>query len=430
MIPSTSSIGDKFPFKEGFDVYTCKNVQELRALGDIKGCVAITRDADTKGILHMIFYIAQVIHRFFLSFFRDTSNFDAKLCHGLVLMGWDAHKDREDRIVVAHAVFSGIKTGSRNYFNDYDVTELVVYKPRDPKLRDLIVRNANQTASKEGVHNNLPNIAQHTELAPKPLETPYISILEDGLPSEISAPQNNNVPKHSELSPKPTESPYLSNPEDVKPLESKQQLDRGPTSLEDDMNGDNCEGGCRIRKADFSIIDLAMSLFQRPDAEPTKKMQRRLAIAVADLVVGGQIFKEMGEESKPQEYFCIPYMTVILQSSMLMNKLSEEEVATLKGIADREERIQAIFNRIKEPIANDPVSEVYWANRVCQLDARYVMGAYFGEQMPVPQEVKIAESDEVPTAVGFDGKKSLELTRPPSLNNNGNIIVMHPIPLV
>ncbi len=106
---------------------------------DLSGCIAFTRDTQHVGWIHILIHLTQKIHKFI--FRRDA---DANLCHAMVLL--DSQPGEDGRIVLAHSTFSGIRTSKRNYLAEKDVTSLVIYRPKDDKLRKRIAKYARQTS--------------------------------------------------------------------------------------------------------------------------------------------------------------------------------------------------------------------------------------------------------------------------------------------
>lgn len=116
---------------------------------DLSGCIAITRDRNHTGWLHILMWIGQLINA--ILFKRKTEY--STMAHGLIIVKHDDNKP--NNLIVAHSVYSGIRTSRRNYLAENEVTEMVVYIPKDRTLRDSLINYANQTAfnpkDKEGV---------------------------------------------------------------------------------------------------------------------------------------------------------------------------------------------------------------------------------------------------------------------------------------
>ena len=110
---------------------------------DLKGCIAFTRDTNHKGWLHKLIYAVQRIIAFL---YRKNSFFDVHLSHGIVIL--DKDKNKKDHLIIAHSVVgkTSIRTASRNYLQENYVTELVIYRPRNPNLRELIYKYGYQTS--------------------------------------------------------------------------------------------------------------------------------------------------------------------------------------------------------------------------------------------------------------------------------------------
>lgn len=107
---------------------------------DLSGSIALTRDSKPRGrFLHCLIWLIQKIHAVLFG-----KKVDPFMMHGLLILGNDPKK--EDHLIIAHSVFSGIQTASRNYLKMSDVTEMVIYIPKDEKLRQMLINYGFQTA--------------------------------------------------------------------------------------------------------------------------------------------------------------------------------------------------------------------------------------------------------------------------------------------
>lgn len=141
-----------------FDKYIVKNNDELYQLhtnGLLEGAFVITGDTKHVGI-HKLFWIAQKIRCFFESLFgvNKNSKYDTNICHAMVVTGWDdkyneKREKNNHRPVLAHSVMDGVKENAVDYFtyDDKDVDYMVVYVPKDKKLRDNLRKNAHTSAT-------------------------------------------------------------------------------------------------------------------------------------------------------------------------------------------------------------------------------------------------------------------------------------------
>lgn len=126
-----------------FDKIVLKAKSSLPEDLDLKGCIAFTRDTNHKGWLHQLVYIVQKI---IACLSRKNAFFDTNLSHGFVVL--DKDKNKKDYLLLSHAVIgkTSIRTASRNYLQEDDVTELVIYRPRNQNVRELIAKYGAQTA--------------------------------------------------------------------------------------------------------------------------------------------------------------------------------------------------------------------------------------------------------------------------------------------
>ncbi len=122
-----------------FSRYVIKSNEDLPEGVNLEGAFAITRDANHKGLLHKLIHVAQKVHRFF----TGRNEGDKDLCHGMLIINGSI--DRQS-IIIAHSVIQGIQTSNYKYKQDPEITELVIYVPKDENLREMLVRYGNQTA--------------------------------------------------------------------------------------------------------------------------------------------------------------------------------------------------------------------------------------------------------------------------------------------
>ena len=109
---------------------------------DLRGSLAITRDDNHEGWLHKLIYIGQVIN----SFIFGTKTENTNLCHAEVILGVNDRKGKEGELLLAHAIFPGIKTTSESHKKDKVITGINIYRPVDEKMRKLFAEYADQTA--------------------------------------------------------------------------------------------------------------------------------------------------------------------------------------------------------------------------------------------------------------------------------------------
>lgn len=128
-----------------FEKFIVQKNQSIPPQVNLKGAIAFSRDTNHVGTLHKLFYYFQTVyyqaHR--------QQKCDPNLCHGMVFM----RKGLKDKtVLIAHSVFKGIVTSDRDYLKDPDVTELVIYVPKDEKTRSIMVKFAEQTSKNPRNH--------------------------------------------------------------------------------------------------------------------------------------------------------------------------------------------------------------------------------------------------------------------------------------
>lgn len=109
---------------------------------DLSGAVAITKDDNHTGWLHILILIGQFLNAFLT--FRSRENIN--LCHAEIILGRDTNAEKPDNFIFAHALIDGIKTTSENPKIDEVITEIEIYLPKDGELRKLLVKHAKQAA--------------------------------------------------------------------------------------------------------------------------------------------------------------------------------------------------------------------------------------------------------------------------------------------
>ena len=106
------------------------------------GSLAITIDKNHKGWLHILIFIGQL----FSAILGGKKRHNINLCHSQVIIGVNSSEKRKGDLLLAHAIFGGIKTTSESHKKDDVITGIYVYRPVDDKLRTLFEKFAKQTA--------------------------------------------------------------------------------------------------------------------------------------------------------------------------------------------------------------------------------------------------------------------------------------------
>lgn len=119
---------------------------------ELKGSLALTVDstrAGMGGLLHKLFYYVQLL-RWILEGRNETGHNkrNLELCHGEVILDveTDENSPKKGHIVLAHAVFQGVKTTMENHKARADITGMQIYSPVDEKMKKLFLKYAKQTA--------------------------------------------------------------------------------------------------------------------------------------------------------------------------------------------------------------------------------------------------------------------------------------------
>jgi hypothetical protein len=112
------------------------------ASSSVIGSIAITQDNNHKGWLHVLIYIGQLVNAIFTGHKRENIN----LCHSEMVIGINTSEKRKGELLLAHAIFGGIKTTSESHKKDEVITGVNLYRPVDQKLKALFEKYAKQTA--------------------------------------------------------------------------------------------------------------------------------------------------------------------------------------------------------------------------------------------------------------------------------------------
>lgn len=129
-----------------FTKFVVSKSQSIPFHVNLEGAVAFTRDTKHVGALHKFFYYLQ---NAYYNMHRKKAC-DANLCHGMIFLKKGLKDDKT--VLIAHSVFKGIVTSDRNYLEDPDLTELVIYVPSDKKTRSIMVKFAEQTSKNPKMH--------------------------------------------------------------------------------------------------------------------------------------------------------------------------------------------------------------------------------------------------------------------------------------
>lgn len=107
---------------------------------DLAGSLVFTQDTTVTGPFHVLIHFAQRLY--FLLFGHKNKPINPFLMHGMIIL----NRQDDGKILYAHSSFGGIKTGCKKYLDEPDVTELVIYRPKDDALRGRISTLARQSA--------------------------------------------------------------------------------------------------------------------------------------------------------------------------------------------------------------------------------------------------------------------------------------------
>jgi hypothetical protein len=144
----------------------------------------------------------------------------------------------------------------------------------------------------------------------------------------------------------------------------------------------------RMEMPKFSFKDLISSIFHKKESK-SSKVKKRTSYVVTDLLMGQQIKNRL---NRPKPFFCSPYVLSVLQVSLLLKQLSEEQKFHLINQdgqpLDRNAIAKSILGKIETYDEADPLSKSYFLNRICRLDARFAPSCYTARALDkVSQEV-------------------------------------------
>lgn len=111
------------------------------------GSIAISKDANHSGFVHKLIYIGQKIR----ALFSSSRQIDPELCHAMIVLknGTKPPDSTSHPFYIAHSDPGGIRIENYDYLSDPTVTDLVIYRPRDPEIRSLYKVYASMTAYTE-----------------------------------------------------------------------------------------------------------------------------------------------------------------------------------------------------------------------------------------------------------------------------------------
>lgn len=155
---------------------------------DLSGAIALTRNTKSDHWLHKLISIAQKVHRWLTG--RKGDN---KLAHGVIILDKDARPEKKNNLIISHAVFDGIRTASRDYLHEGNITEMYIYIPKDKHLRELIKTYGNQTAYVNEKH--LPDGEKKKVLPPFSIKDMFRSLWHNKKPK--ACPRENIVKRTS-----------------------------------------------------------------------------------------------------------------------------------------------------------------------------------------------------------------------------------------
>ena len=118
-----------------------------------------------------------------------------------------------------------------------------------------------------------------------------------------------------------------------------------------------------------------MCFFHNRSKKPSQRAQKRLAYAIADLLKGEQLLDKDGE---PRSYFCTPYVTTLLQTSIVIDELKAQQMNENKT---RDDLAVKILKRLEGKSKNHSLSHLFKTNPIMSLDARFLMSAYAAEAL-------------------------------------------------
>lgn len=148
-----------------FDRYCFKKGDTLPSHVDFRGSIAITRDRRVKGFVHQMIYLAQKIYNWLFK-----KNHDPYMAHGMIIVG----TNKNDFLISHATINTRTKIAKAAYLNPKcpktkDVTELIVYVPKNSLLREQIGKYGEQCSfnshtpergckSKEGCRFSIPDM--------------------------------------------------------------------------------------------------------------------------------------------------------------------------------------------------------------------------------------------------------------------------------
>ena len=311
-----------------FEKYIITKQDDLKGR-DLAGCFTITKDENHVGFLHVLIFIGQIVSRILSAHCKSWSQMkdEANFCHAEMILKINTSKDKEGHRILAHGLFRGISTSCEDHKKDRIITQLVVFRPVDEKLRKLFAKNAEQTAANYRMEFN------------KKLNNEIIS---------------DKISKKQKLT--------LAERKIVKAVEADLTKEISP----------------------FSIKKMLGSAFVKQKINESLEVQTRIAYAAADILLGHKLHNEKG---KIASYFCSAYLMTLTLGSALIYGLTDGEVEAYKTM-DREELKAILLERIQSKMGTDPLNQIYTKNDFMRTDAYHTLSYYAAKLLSKNSEEK------------------------------------------
>lgn len=372
-----------------FDKYVFNSGEKIPEDLDLSGALCFNRDEKRASHLHRVLFLVQKI---FYAIFRRGA--DANMTHAWICLGDEPSEPLEvirlrngrfetcpkkPKKIAAHGIFTGINTSSRDYLdNDKEVSQVHIFIPREDRIRQKIVEYANQTVYNQKPAPLTDEQLQQVETFKRILETPD---------ADNKNYARTELLKLAILDINHNESTIVIKTQPELALFIKECVDahcgRTIIGCQADNNTVTITPKSEKKIADItrelkntlgikerlkmSIPDMMKSAFH-PSTTPKKKKIKRTALAIADLVRGDQV---KDRKNNPRAFFCTPYVMMIAQASLIVNEMSEKQIARVQHSETREEAAKMIYQWLKSDRRS--LGQKFKNNPIWQFNFRFGM---------------------------------------------------------
>lgn len=327
--------------------------------------------------------------------------------HAEIIIGINQETGKKGELILAHGVFKGISTTSENHKKDKVITQLIVYRPVDAKIRELFAQHAEQTAvdyrselkrklvaldpvrGEEIFTRHLNKLSGDDKAK---IEEAKVKLQKDGVDEEASPQyQGKLYGKLIEL--------YQEKGERI-----REKLENPPIETDKALIAQAEEELKTMKKPQFSICKMLLGAFRiQKENNRSESAQTRAAYAAEDILLGRKLHDE---KDRLATYFCSAYMMTLAQGSALISGLTDQEIEDYKALAATSKEFGStkrlrgqikdkILARINGDDKADALKKIYNDNAFMRVDAHHTLSYFTGQLLD--QNSTVREFSMLPT---------------------------------